>query len=78
MMRVQIEPKQQGVFSFASFSLDLPGGIGRATNSVGFHWASKENEEGKKVTSKARWKVVSSSPFIKLAFTRIPQGDDKS
>jgi hypothetical protein len=29
---------------FASFSLDLPGGIGRATNEVGFHWASKENE----------------------------------
>jgi hypothetical protein len=47
MMRFQIESKQQGVFSFASFSLGLPSGIGKATNSVGFHWASKENEEMK-------------------------------
>jgi hypothetical protein len=27
--------------------LGLSGGIGKATNKVGFHWAGKENEEVK-------------------------------
>jgi hypothetical protein len=51
--------------------------LGLNGNHVLLPFSSQEKGLGDEMKGNclAEWKVVSSSPFVKLAFARIPQGD---